>query len=557
MGTAGYIPPEQIVGERADTRSDVFAVGAVIYEMITGLRAFTGATKTETIRAILSADPPTSPPPASGRLGEIAMKCLQKVPAARYADGSELAADLRRLVIGVEDTSVTELLPETTTSAQALIASQAGTKKWLRWAGAALVLLGLGAGSLWMWKKPKPGVDQTNVALPAAPGELYAKARAYLQRYDRKGNVDLAVDALQKILAENPKHAGALAALAEAYVRRSVQSPDPQWLNLARDAARQAIEVNPDLGAAHTAVGMVLSRSNKPAEAAAKLEEAIRLDPLSVTAHVWLARSRSAEGNKAEAEKAFRRATEINPKDWTSWGELASFLYSAGRYDDAVANCQHALASAPDNFMVLKILGASHHAMNRYADAAAAFQRALEIEPSASIWANLGTARFFQGQYLDSVTAMEKAVELNPNSYLYWGNLADAYRWTPGGAAKAGPHYARAIQLANDRLTAAPADAAARSSLAVYLAKSGDKAAALREAVKVSAVPSKTATVHYKLALAYEIGGDRNKALAALSAAIQAGYSKHEIAADPELASLRSDLRYHRLVLAAGLQKPQ
>src|SRR5262249_51823966 len=182
---------------------------------------------------------------------------------------------------------------------------------------------------------------------------------------------------------------------------------------------------------------------------------------------------------------------------------------------------------------------------------AAAFQRALEVEETASTWSNLGTARFFQGQYSASVIAMKKAVNLSPNNSLYWGNLGDALRWTPGGAAEAKQAYSRAIQLAAEKLASSPTDITWRSSKAVYQAKSGDTEAALKESKEILKMDRKTPPVWYKLALIQEIGGDRNQALASLEAAIRAGYSMHEISSEPELVALRRDIRYHRLVMAA------
>ena len=84
------------------------------------------------------------------------------------------------------------------------------------------------------------------------------------------------------------------------------------------------------------------------------------------------------------------------------------------------------------------------------AEAATALQRALEIQPSsgsAGVYTNLGTARFFQGRYQEAVAAFEKAVELNPTWYLYWGNLADGYRWIQGNEQKAKAADVRALKL--------------------------------------------------------------------------------------------------------------
>ena len=63
------------------------------------------------------------------------------------------------------------------------------------------------------------------------------------------------------------------------------------------------------------------------------------------------------------------------------------------------------------------------------------------------------------GRYDEAVAPLEKAVSLAPNRYLYWGNLADAYRWSSGQKAKAGDAYARAIDMVRAYLAKKPDDA--------------------------------------------------------------------------------------------------
>jgi serine/threonine-protein kinase len=139
---------------------------------------------------------------------------------------------------------------------------------------------------------------------------------------------------------------------------------------------------------------------------------------------------------------------------------------------------------------------------------------------------------------------MEKVVEINPKRYLYWGNLGDCYRWAEGKRSKAGPVYQKAIRLAREQLDTNPGDTGIRSSLSVYLAKAGDTAGALTELAQVENLPERDKGTLFKTALVYELAHDRGKALDALRRAIEAGYSMHEIANDPELAALRSDPRY-------------
>ena len=82
MGTVGYMSPEQVRGEVADHRSDIFSFGAVLYEMLGGKRAFTGDSSVETMTAILKSEPPEISPEAKvpPGLDRIVRHCLEKNP---------------------------------------------------------------------------------------------------------------------------------------------------------------------------------------------------------------------------------------------------------------------------------------------------------------------------------------------------------------------------------------------------------------------------------------------------------------------------------------------
>jgi len=100
MGTAGYMAPEQVRGETADYRADIFAFGAILYEMLAGKRAFQKPTSAETMTAILNEDPPgisqvtTNLPPA---LQRVVHRCLEKNPEQRFQSSSDLAFALDAL----------------------------------------------------------------------------------------------------------------------------------------------------------------------------------------------------------------------------------------------------------------------------------------------------------------------------------------------------------------------------------------------------------------------------------------------------------------------------
>jgi hypothetical protein len=87
LGTSGYLSPEQARGEPADARSDVFAVGAILHEMLSGRRAFGGATFAERLSAVLR----DSPEPLSDPAALIIQRCLEKDPRKRFQSASDLA----------------------------------------------------------------------------------------------------------------------------------------------------------------------------------------------------------------------------------------------------------------------------------------------------------------------------------------------------------------------------------------------------------------------------------------------------------------------------------
>jgi hypothetical protein len=100
MGTPGYMAPEQVRGKTADHRSDIFALGCVLYEMVAGRRAFGGDTAPDTMAAILKEDPPQLS--ATGAtlpadLERVIHRCLEKRPEARFQSAADLAYSLKAI----------------------------------------------------------------------------------------------------------------------------------------------------------------------------------------------------------------------------------------------------------------------------------------------------------------------------------------------------------------------------------------------------------------------------------------------------------------------------
>ena len=98
LGTFQYMSPEQLEGQEADARTDIFALGAVLYEMATGRRAFQGKTKTSLIAAIVKEQPPPiaeAQPLTPPALQHVVDKCLAKDPDDRWQSALDVASELR------------------------------------------------------------------------------------------------------------------------------------------------------------------------------------------------------------------------------------------------------------------------------------------------------------------------------------------------------------------------------------------------------------------------------------------------------------------------------
>jgi Tol biopolymer transport system component len=143
MGTIGYMSPEQLRGQPVDGRSDVFSFGAVLYEMLSGRRAFYGATTADTISAILTRDAPDLNAALPAALSAVVHRCLEKNPTDRFQTARDLAFNL-------------EMLAATrASSAMAAVPAAAARRPWRRMLIAAAVLAaavaaGFAAGRLTM-----------------------------------------------------------------------------------------------------------------------------------------------------------------------------------------------------------------------------------------------------------------------------------------------------------------------------------------------------------------------------------------------------------------------
>ena len=176
VGTAAYMSPEQVRGAEIDFRSDQFACGAILYELVTGQSPFKRASRIATLAAILNETPPQIPeqnPAAPAPLRWVIERCLAKRPAERYASTVDLARELRNLHAHLDERSSAGSGARWTGS---------GLAPWRRgrrglWLAAAALLVAAGA---WLWRgcaaaPPLPGAKQLAVLGFRATGAAAAE----------------------------------------------------------------------------------------------------------------------------------------------------------------------------------------------------------------------------------------------------------------------------------------------------------------------------------------------------------------------------------------------
>jgi eukaryotic-like serine/threonine-protein kinase len=155
LGTVGYMSPEQVRGQAADDRADLFAFGAILYEMLTGKRAFHKPTSPETMSAILNEEPPAisqtvpSLPPA---LQRVVQRCLEKSPEQRFHSASDLAFAL-------------EALSDSGSAATGAFAQVKSRRHWGWIVTAACATVAVVAAVLWVKLPPAAPVVESVVQL--------------------------------------------------------------------------------------------------------------------------------------------------------------------------------------------------------------------------------------------------------------------------------------------------------------------------------------------------------------------------------------------------------
>ncbi|MEN9629574.1 MAG: hypothetical protein RJA10_2801 [Pseudomonadota bacterium] len=169
-GSPRYRAPEQMTGGPVDARADLFSLGVVAYELLTGRRAFEGETLAEINEAVLHSDPTpvhVVEPRVSPELSAIVARLMARSPADRYTCATELAADLRRWLHEQQACQAAAGAPASASAAGAAAPPLARTSRWLMGAAAVLAAAALGISS-WPGRAPATVSATTTLTVPGA-----------------------------------------------------------------------------------------------------------------------------------------------------------------------------------------------------------------------------------------------------------------------------------------------------------------------------------------------------------------------------------------------------
>jgi TolB-like protein len=578
LGTLPYMAPEQLLGEEVDARADLFALGAVLYEMAAGRAPFEAGAPAVLLNEVLHrpAVPPRQLRPAlSPDLERVILRCLEKDRARRYASAGEVAADLRRLgrAAGdggrdprgrIESLAVLPLDNLSRDPEQEFFAdgmTESLTSDLAR-IGAMKVISRTSAMRYKGVRKPLPeiarelGVDAVvegsvmrvgdRVRITAQLIEAATDRHLWAERYERDVRDVLAIqsEVAQAIAREIQVQLtrGEVAQLQrprlvdpeahEAYLkgrylwnRRTVEA-----LQRALEMFQRAIEKDPLHAPAFSGLAdcyALLADNNAipPAvafpAAKAAAQRALALDEGLAEAHCSLAVTLvSYQWDWAGGEREYRRAIELDRGYPTAHQWYGILLACLRRFDEAMAHALEAVRRDPLSFILYSAAGDVHYYAGRFEEAVELCRRGMDLAPE------------YPGLHMDAGRALERS-----------GRHEEAIAEYTEGLRLSGADPRRAPALGCVH-AAAGREAEARQVLA-----------ALEEHGRKSYVPP------YALASILALLGDRDRAVDQLEKAYAArDRAMIYLDVNPRLDGLRDHPRFQELVrkmaFAAGRPGP-
>lgn len=534
FGTAAFMSPEQARGAPVDARSDVFSFGALLYELLTGQRAFKRPSVMETISAVLRDPPPPPPPSVESRyrasVEQILNKALEKNPDDRYPTMADLLADLRRLR---EDAST----------------STNGFSRAVVWA-AGLSAVSVAAVTLWLSGRPPPTVD-------AAPEPI----SVLIADFENSTGDSLFDGALEQAVAISIEGASFINSYRRGQARAVLQELRPEATKLDEEMARlvaqrQGIDVVISGAIESAGSGYRLSIAALDALTGENLvamnTDVDQKDGVLAALGVLVVGARRALGDVIpESQQAIAEETfTAGSLEAASQYARAQELMVVGRWEEAIPLYRSAIDLDPDFGRAYAGLAASFHNLGRVAEAREHYEAALSRIDRMTDREKFRT----RGGYYLMVRNYEKAAE-------EYQSLADAFPFDTAGLSNLplayfyGREMGRTLEAAQKVVDIYPEQTLSRGNLALFAMYAGDFSTALEQAKAVLEANPEYATAFVAEAVSHLAEGDPDAAAEAYSRLSDVSAFGASLAAtgEADLALFSGAVGRARQILEAGI----
>ncbi len=452
-GTPQYLAPEQVEGRSADQRSDVFSLGATLYELLTLRRAFSGTTEAEVLDAVRSRDPldprridPALPPD----LVAVTMRALEKEPARRYPDVLSFAADLEAFADG----RPVQARPISTFERIRRQARRHPARAAAVGAIALLVLALSGFGGWAIARQPEILAGRERLRLERIQDELEAGFAAHVLH-----DLDAAQRSFRQVLEIDPGNVYALTAMSlsgflslpESIAlldRYHTTGSEPRGLDLVRAELRRLQGRDDEAATLRESVGTLATATEQFIAGFVALPRADQMRgqaPFEVAmGHFHNAILRSEHANFIHYQYYALAASRVDGAEDTSraitdavlqlWPDRADALLVAGiaityvDADRALQLFQRAVELEPDRGVLRRNLSVAYTQLGRSDDALRELMKAAELDPADHIaQAFLAMQLFRRGELDEAILHIEKAIEIAPHDGKHFVSAAHLY----------------------------------------------------------------------------------------------------------------------------------